>query len=226
MRIQKFLSQKKIVSRREAERLIQQGKIKVNGKPAKIGMQIDPEKDKVEVIGQKENNQKITIVFNKPREVVCSRKESEGETIFQLLPQFSHLNAVGRLDKDSEGLILLSNDGVVTAAVTGKEHLIEKEYQVRVREELRPWHIKQMESGIKLEDGPTLPAKAKLLDKHNFSLVLKEGRKHQIRRMCAALNLTVEKLKRIRIGNISLGELKSGAYRVLNPKEVTALKKV
>lgn len=122
MRIQKFLSQKKIVSRREAERLIQQGRIKVNGKPAKIGMSIDPAKDKVEIIGR-ENSRKITIAFNKPKGIVCSRKESEGQTIFQLLPQFSHLNAVGRLDKDSEGLILLSNDGVVTAAVTGKEHL-------------------------------------------------------------------------------------------------------
>lgn len=188
-------------------------------------MQIDPEKDKVEIIGrEKENSQKITIAFNKPRGIVCSKIESEGQTIFQFLPQFSHLNAVGRLDKDSEGLILLSNDGVITAAVTSEKHLIEKEYQVRVREEVRPWHMRQMEAGIKLEDGLTLPAKTKLLDDHVFSLIIKEGRKHQIRRMCAALNLTIERLKRIRIGDIALGKLQTGAYRVLSPKEVESLK--
>ena len=225
MRIQKFLSQQKIASRREAERLIQQGLVRVNGKVAQIGAQINPAKDKVEIAGQpKETNPKITVAFNKPRDIVCSRIESEGRTIFQLLPQFSHLNAVGRLDKDSEGLILLSNDGVITAAVTSEKHLIEKEYQVRVREEISQWHMKQMEAGIKLEDGLTLPAKAKLLDKHDFSLIIKEGRKHQIRRMCAALNLTVERLKRIRIGNIGLGGLKAGDYRILNAKEIAALK--
>ncbi|MEK7640554.1 MAG: pseudouridine synthase [Patescibacteria group bacterium] len=225
MRIQKYLSQQKILSRREAEQALVEGKIKVNGKVVKeLGTQIDPGKDKVVVALPKGNSGKITIAINKPRNIVCSKNNEEGETIFELFPQFNTLNTVGRLDKDSEGLILLSNDGVVTALITGRDHLIEKEYEVETREKVGKWHIRHLEQGIKLEDGMTLPAKAALISDHKFSLILKEGRKHQIRRMANALQLTIGNLKRVRIGNIKLGNLKVGASRTLTAQELADLK--
>lgn len=203
------------------------GLVKLNGEVVRdLGRQIDPEKDKIEIAEALKNeiNKKITIAVNKPRGIVCDKNHDDSKTIFELLPEFKNLNTVGRLDKESEGLILLSNDGVVTRAVTGYDHKIEKEYEVQVRENIRPWHTKKLEEGIKLEDGVTLPAKAKLIGKNKFSLVLKEGRKHQIRRMADALRLTIENLRRVRIGSINLKGIGVGKYRMLAKKEVESLK--
>lgn len=227
MRIQKYLSQKKILSRRETEDYIRKGLISCNGKIIKeMGFKIDPQRDKIKILEQakSEIGKKITIAINKPRGIVSSRNKSEGKTIFELFPEFSHLNTVGRLDKDSEGLLLLSNDGIITSAITGSDHKIEKEYEVVVRETVSSGKIKKMEQGIELEDGKTLPAKVKLLNPHAFRIILKEGRKHQIRRMASALFLTVSKLKRLRIGNISSNGIALGKYRVLSKNEVDKLK--
>ncbi len=219
MRIQKFLSEQKIASRREAERYIQQGLIKVNGVVEKNpATQIDPEHDVVELLAgaSKAMGEKITIAINKPRGLLSSP---------HLLPQeYRQLNAVGRLDKASEGLLLLSNDGAVTGAVTSDRHLIEKEYEVSVHECVTASKINKMASGIELEDGLTLPAKVKQLGDHEFRIVLREGRKHQIRRMCEAMHLTVANLKRLRIGTINLGTLALGKFRRLSTQEVAALK--
>jgi len=203
MRIHKYLSQQKVCSRREAETLIRRGLIKVNGRPATIGMSVDPERDRVEVVGQV--SKKMTVAFYKPRGVVSEQQKIGGQL----------LNTVGRLDKESEGLILLSNDGTVTAAVTSDKHTIEKEYEVTTQEKIGPSKINKMASGVRLEDGLTLPAKVKLINNRTFIIILKEGRNHQIRRMAAALNLTAVKIKRTRIGNITLGKLKPGEYRDL-----------
>ncbi len=231
MRIQKYMSERKVLSRRETEAYLLKGLIKVNGEVVKdLGRQIDPEKDKVEIVGQlKPMNrgkveEKITIAYNKPRGVVSSKSRSEGETIFDRLPEFYHLNAVGRLDKESDGLILLSNDGVITAVVTGNDHKIEKEYEVGTREELKERHMRIMERGMQIGDESTLPAKTELLSSHTFKIVLKEGKHHQIRRMCAALNLTIDSLKRIRIGNILLRGIKEGGYKVLTAPDIEKLK--
>lgn len=229
MRIQKYLSQEGILSRRETEDYIRKGLILCNGKIVKeLGFKIDPEKDKIEILSNAKNKieQKITVAINKPRGIVSSKSRSEGETVFDIFPKFSNLNTVGRLDKESEGMLLLSNDGVITSAVTGDEHKIEKEYEIFTQEKISPWKIKQMETGIKLEDGITLPAKVKILSPNVFRIILKEGRKHQIRRMADAVNLTIVKLKRLRIGNISLGSLKPGNSRVLSKIEVEKLKKL
>lgn len=229
MRIQKYLSEQKILSRREAEEYIRKGQITLNGKVVReMGVQIDPAKDKIAILGRglKESENKITVAVNKPRDVVCSKIETEGQTIFQIFPRFNNLNVVGRLDKDSEGLILLSNDGTVTAAVTSSEHLIEKEYEVSVREDVTNSKARKMESGIIIDGEMTLPARVKILGAHKFLIVLKEGRKHQIRRMCAALDLTVTSLKRLRIGNIHLGDIKSGGGRILERDEIDQLKRM
>ena len=150
----------------------------------------------------------------------------EGRTVFELFPKFKNLNAVGRLDKESEGLLLLSNDGVITSLVTGDNHLVEKEYQVEVQENLSPSKVKRIADGIRIDGKMTLPAKAKILSPHSFSIILKEGRKHQIRRMCDALNLTVVSLKRLRIGNIFLKGIRPGAYKILSEKEIAELKSI
>ena len=227
MRIQKYLSQQKILSRREAEDYIRKGLITLNGKVVhEMGVQIDPMKDKVGILtaGLKEKAEKITVAVYKPRDIVCSKIGSEGTTVFEVFPKFQELNVVGRLDKESDGLLLLSNDGTVTSAVTGSDHLIEKEYEVSVRETINRGKANKLERGVKLEDGMTLPAKVEIIAPHKFVIVLKEGRKHQVRRMAAAVNLTVTGLKRLRIGNIFLGKLKPGMSRVLESKEIQELK--
>jgi len=227
MRIQKYLSEQKILSRREAEDYIRKGFIRLNGKVVReMGVQIDPSKDKVEVLrrASKETAKKETVAVYKPRGIVSSKIISEGTTVFEIFPRFKRLNVVGRLDKSSEGLLLLSNDGAVTASVTGSDHLIEKEYEVSVRETVNPGKANKMEQGIQLEDGMTLPTKVTILDPNRFLIILKEGRKHQIRRMADAMHLTITRLKRTRIGNISLGKLKPGESRVLGDAEIQKLK--
>lgn len=231
MRIQKYLSEQKILSRREAEEYIRRGLITLNGKVVReMGVQIDPKKDKIEIVGRglRDLPEKITVAINKPRDIVCSKVEgeAEGRTVFDIFPKFKRLNVVGRLDKDSEGLLLLSNDGTVTSAVTGSDHLIEKEYEVSVREDINNSKARVMEEGIMLKGRKTLPTRVKILNPHKFVIILKEGRKHQIRRMCAEMELTVTGLKRIRIGNIHLGNLKIGGGRVLEQMEVNKLKRM
>ena len=216
MRIQKYLSEQKICSRREAEEYIKKGLIKINGAVVtNLATQIDPAKDSVEFTNRG-NIEKITIAVNKPRGVVSSPS---------FLPKkYQKLNSVGRLDKDSEGLLLFSNDGALTAAVTGIGRNVEKEYEVRVRERVTPSKLHKLASGINLEDGSTLPAKTKAISDAMFRIVLREGRNHQIRRMCNAIHLTVVSLKRTRIGGIVLGNMKPGDLRELSEQEIEKLK--
>lgn len=224
MRIQKYFSEQKVLSRRETEVYILHGKIKVNGEVVRdLGRQIDPAKDTIEIVGGILD--KTTVAFNKPRGISSSKIRSEGKNIFDLLPQFGHLSSIGRLDKESEGLILLSDDGTLTNIITGKDHEIEKEYLVEVQERISQTKINALERGMMLDDGPTLPTRAKLLSEHSFSLILKEGRNHQIRRMADKIGLTVRKLKRVRIGSIRLGNLASGGFRTLRKEELAKLKR-
>ncbi len=213
------------MSRREAEQAIRDRRIFMNGTLVReLGTQMDPAKDKIEVRGMKQGAaNKITVAVNKPRGIVSSNNPEEGKTIFELLPKYNYLNVVGRLDKESDGLLLLSNDGRITAAITGPKHELEKEYEVGVRETLRPMHIEQMRRGIRLSDGTTLPAEAERLNMHTFQIILREGRNHQIRRMADALHLTITGLRRVRIGNITLGGLRTGGSRELNDKEIRSL---
>ncbi len=231
MRIQKYLSQIGVMSRREAEAAMREGRIRVNGQNVPpTGILIDPENDKVEVLPaagtvEKQAAQtKITVAVYKPRGVVCSMNPAEGETVFEAFPQYKNLHIVGRLDKESEGLLLFSNDRVITSAVTGSDHLVPKEYIVTVREKILPSHIRKMAEGIVLDGQKTLPAEAGILGDHKFSLIIREGRNHQIRRMTDFLRLTIERLVRVRIGNITLKGLGPGASRTLTSQEIAALK--
>ncbi|KKR88820.1 MAG: pseudouridine synthase [Candidatus Wolfebacteria bacterium GW2011_GWA1_44_24] len=228
IRIQKYLSDQGVCSRREAEDFIRRGLVVVNGKVVKeMGVKINPGTDKVEVVIKSagKENKKESVIIYKPRGIVSSRIPSEGKTIYDLFPQFSKLNIVGRLDKESEGLLLLSNDGVIARAATGDDHIMEKEYEVAVREKINASQIiRSFEKGIELEDGKTLPAAVKVLNSHTFRVVLKEGRKHQIRRMCEYIHLTVVKLKRVRMGDVLLGNLGVGGHRFLTNQEVQKLR--
>lgn len=233
--IQKYLAEAGIVSRREGERLVREGKVLVNGARATNGQHIDPKKDKVE-LDKNHAEQKITVAVHKPRGIVCSRNPLEGKTIFQLLPQFDNLHVVGRLDKESEGLLLLTNDGLVSRKVTGEDHTVEKEYVVTVRERLFPGITERMEKGIVIDGEKTLPCtahidpasqspdtlpityKGQTFVPQTFTIILKQGRKHQIRRMCEACKLTVVSLKRVRIGTVQIENLAPGKYRTVTTK--------
>jgi pseudouridine synthase len=228
IRIEKYLSENGIMSRREAKKFLLAGLISVNDIVAQPGDKINPKIDTISLDKsvQKEMKSKQTILVYKPRGVVSS-KDTDGEkTIFDVFPQFKDLNTVGRLDKESDGLILLSNDGMITKAITGKDHLIEKEYRVQVRENVTPSMMKKMSEGIKLEDGWTRPAEAHRVNSHVFNIVLKEGRKHQIRRMANACRLTIESLTRIRIHTITAPKMLSGNFKNLSDEQIDDLKKV
>lgn len=226
VRIEKYLGKEGILSRREARKYLEEGHIFVNGTQAEPGQKILPREDKITFDSQvqREQDQKITVAVYKPRGVISSHDTDRGKNIFDVFPQYKHLHCVGRLDKESEGLILLSNDGLVTRAVTNKEHKVEKEYLVTVREEVLPWMMEKMSRGMELEDGWTLPATAKKVDTHSFSIILKEGRKHQVRRMANACHLTVESLNRIRIHTITSKGMLPGNVKKLDPEVIEELK--
>ena len=211
-------------SRREGKQLILDGKISVNGKVVKeTGFGVDPKLDKVEFVGKIEK--KETVALYKPRGIETSKTSEDSIDIHDEFPELAHLAPVGRLDKDSEGLILLTNDGLITRAITGEHSDVEKEYVVTTREFVTDEALSKMASGIMLDDKKTLPAKTKRLDDTVFSIILHEGRKHQIRRMADACRLTIEELKRIRVGHVKIGNLKSGMFRELSEKEVAEFKK-
>lgn len=231
MRLDSYLAHAGIASRREAKDFVKRGLISVNGKKStEPGMKVFPEKDEITVSEKiaKKIKEKETVLVYKPRGYVSSPDSDEGVlNIFDSFPHFRHLNCVGRLDKESEGLILLSNDGLITKAITGKDHRIEKEYIVTTRERVPDGAIVRMEKGMRLEDGSkTLPAKVQKNKRNVFTIILKEGKKHQIRRMANACRLTIDSLKRVRIHNLEIGSMKPGHFSKLTQEEVDDIKRV
>lgn len=219
VRLEKHVAHLNLASRREAKQLILDGKISVNGSIVyETGFGIHPDKDHVALVGVRAN--KKTVALYKPRGIETTKTDPVHEDIHDMFPQFQELAPIGRLDKDSEGLILLSNDGLVARSITGEHSSIEKEYRVTVRESVTEDALAKMRSGIFLGDKKTLPTRAEKIDEHTFSIILIEGRKHQIRRMADACRLTIENLKRIRVGVVTLGELSVGDFRDLSPEEV------
>lgn len=226
IRIEKILAARGIASRREAKTILEKGLVKAGQKVLKPGDKL-PADVELTLPDQAKlpTNTKETFAVYKPRGVVCAKDAESGKTIFSVFPRLAHLNTVGRLDKSSEGLILLSNDGLVTKAITDSTHPSEKEYVVGVREDVLPWMIAKFEKGIRIEGGyTTMPAQAEKIDRHTFRITLKEGKKHQIRRMANAVGLTITSLKRVRINDITLGNLRPGNVRKLTSRQVADLK--
>lgn len=232
IRLQKIISDAGVASRRNAEVLILDGKVKVNGKQVKtLGFKADPDKDKVAVEGNiiKIKRRKIYVALNKPIGVITSRSDEKGrETVVDCVPIDEYLYPIGRLDIDSTGLILLTNDGEVTNAVLHPKHEIEKTYVVKVDGFVDNSKIEKFKSGIRLEEGMTAPAKAEVMyrgrDYTKLEVVITEGKNRQIRRMFDALGHKVNALKRTKIGIISLGDLPYGKHRRLDKAEIDWLK--
>lgn len=224
-RLEKYMAQSGIASRREAKDLINRGLVSVNGKVAREpGMGINVSKDKVKVTGGVLES-KETLLFYKPRGIETTKTSPDTTDIHDKFPQFKHLAPVGRLDKDSEGLILLSNDGVLAKVVTGENSKIDKEYQVTVREDVMPALLSRMESGIMLDKVMTLPCLAEKVSRNEYRITLQEGRKHQVRRMANACKLTVTRLVRIRIGDFTIGKMTPGYFKKIPNNIVDQMKK-
>ncbi len=232
-RLQKIIAQAGLASRREAEKWIEQGKVFLNGHPAKLGDRADLTVDQIRVNGKDLTTveEKVTVLLNKPRGYVSTLKDPEGRRLVTDLvadiPQ--RLFPVGRLDYNTEGLILLTNDGVLAQRVSHPSHHIEKTYLVKVRGLLTVKMVERLELGVILEDGKTAPAKVANIRTSGsncwFELTLHEGRNRQVRRMCDVLGLSVVRLKRIRLGFLDLNNTTTGCYRHLTTGEINRLKK-
>ncbi len=232
MILQKAIAISGHCSRRQAEMLIRNGQVKINGELALIGVQADPEKDTITVKGRLLGNapKKTYIMLNKPIGYTCTNRHfAKEKNIFDLIDLDLRLFAVGRLDKDSRGLVLVTNDGDLTLKLSHPRFANEKDYEVKVKDEvINPeLVIKNLLTGIDIGDGDGVvkAAKAKYLQNGVFIITLNEGKKRQIRRMFSKLGTQVVDLRRIGLGGLSLGNLPEGKWDYLTPQEVTALLK-
>lgn len=227
LRINKYLSQNGYCSRREADRLIEAGQVFINGKRAKLGDKIS-ENDEVRVLGRskKITPKKIYILLNKPVGVIVTTDRRKKDNVMDFIDAQEYIFPVGRLDVESEGLLILTNDGALANHLTHPRYEHEKEYVVEVDHQLDTKDVRRLQNGVKLDDGMTLPAKVRQMDSHRFAIVLREGRNRQIRRMCEALGYRVESLKRTRILTLKIpSTYPPGNWRELTEKEVSELKK-
>lgn len=224
VRINKFLSEAGVCSRREADRAILDGKVKIDGVPALMGAKVSKE-NQVTYMGKavKKEEKLVLIAFNKPAGIVCTTDHREPNNIIDFINYGMRIYPIGRLDKDSEGLILLTNDGNIVNKILRAEHKHEKEYIVKVNKEITTDFIKKMSVGVPILDTVTKPCKLTPIDKYNFRIVLTQGLNRQIRRMCEHFDYRVVSLQRIRIMNIQLGRLKLGNYRNVTEWEIEGL---
>ena len=228
LRLNKYLSEAGVCSRREADRLIEQGRVKVDGTPATVGMQVD-EHAQITVDGKAvgEKKQKtILIAVNKPRGIVSSEAHQGNDTnIIEFLQYPKRITYMGRLDKDSEGLLLMTNRGDLINEMMRAAHYHEKEYEVVVDRPFTDRFLNDLAAGVYLKelDVTTRPCQVQRLGKRKFSIVLTQGLNRQIRRMSEALGYKVTELVRVRIMNIELGNLKRGEYRSLTDEELNEL---
>lgn len=225
IRINKYIAERGLASRREADALIESGQIRINGTPATLGQQV-AEGDVVELIGSR--SKKRYYRFYKPRGIIThspAEHEVDIETFLQEKHNLTGVYPIGRLDKDSEGLIILTDDGRITGPLLDPDNGYEKEYLVALDKPLAERHRRQLESGVNIEGYTTKPARAAIdpKDATKLTLTITEGKKHQIRRMCAALGYQVKKLKRTRILHLTLAHLTPGKVKRLERPEITEL---
>lgn len=224
MRINKYLAHAGYATRHGADALIEKGKVFVNGRRAVVGMQVFVD-DVIEVRGQEKQEYRY-ILYYKQRGVITHSPEGDEVDILTRIYKDHGITDVfplGRLDKDSEGLILLTNDGRVTERLLNPNTEHEKEYEVSVDKNVTPYFLRRLGYGVTIEGYRTKPTltKADPTNVHKFNITLTEGKKHQVRRMCAALGYQVKALKRVRIMNLFLRPLRPGQYRELNQREKT-----
>lgn len=231
MRLNKFLSNSGIASRRKCDELIKEGKVFVNGKVAsELGMQINEKKDKVTAMGKvvKLPSSFVYIKLNKPKGYACTASDEKGrKTIYQLIDTTERLFSIGRLDYDTEGLILLTNDGDFANRVAHPKFLIEKEYRVTIEGEIKESELAVLRRGVVIEGTRMPSARVEFLSFDGkftkLSVVIDEGQNRQIRRMFEAIGKTIRLLKRVRTGQVKLGGLKRGDYKDLTEEELNNL---
>ena len=224
VRINKFLADAGICSRREADKYIEAGKVLIDGKVAQMGSRVFPEQQVVfNGKSLKKEEQLILLALNKPQGIVCTTDPREPDNVIDFLNYGKRIYPIGRLDKDSEGLLLLTNDGDIVNKILRAGNHHEKEYIVRVNKMITKEFLQGMENGVPILDTVTKPCKIKQIDKHTFQIILVQGLNRQIRRMCEYFGYRVMHLQRVRIMNIQLGHLKVGSYRKLNEGEINGL---
>ncbi len=221
IRINKFLSEAGVCSRREADRFIEEGKVKIDGIIAQMGSKVT-KNNTVTFCGNpvKKEEKLVLIAYNKPEGIVCTTDHKEPDNIVDYINYGMRIYPIGRLDKDSEGLILLTNDGDIVNKILRAENHHEKEYIVSVNKEITMDFIRQMSSGIPILDKVTNPCEVSQIDKNTFRIILTQGLNRQIRRMCEYLGYRVVFLRRVRIMNIQLGRLKTGDFRNVTEREI------
>ena len=226
IRLNKFLSDAGFCSRRQADRLIEEGHVKVNNETALMGQKVNL-LDKVTVDGKEvsREEEQIVIAFNKPVGVECTTDKNNPDNIVDYINYRKRIYPIGRLDKNSQGLILLTNDGALVNNILKASNYHEKEYVVTVDKPITEEFIKQMSKGVKILDQVTRPCVVKKVNKHTFNIILTQGLNRQIRRMCETLGFKVQKLKRVRIMGVHLDNLPIGNYRNLTNSELDSLKK-
>ncbi|MFR8767835.1 MAG: pseudouridine synthase [Eubacterium sp.] len=226
IRLNKFLSDAGFCSRRQADRLIEEGHVKVNNETALMGQKVNL-LDKVTVDGKEvsREEEQIVIAFNKPVGVECTTDKNNPDNIVDYINYKKRIYPIGRLDKNSQGLILLTNDGALVNNILKASNYHEKEYVVTVDKPITEEFIKQMSKGVKILDQVTRPCVVKKVNKHTFNIILTQGLNRQIRRMCETLGFKVQKLKRVRIMGVHLDNLPIGNYRNLTNSELDSLKK-
>lgn len=224
MRINKFISESGKASRRGADKLIEEGRVTINGRKAKIGDRVEPGDD-VRVSGSaiQVSRNNVYIALNKPVGITSTTEKNVKGNIIDLVNHPLRIYNIGRLDKDSDGLILLTNDGDIVNEILRVENAHEKEYNVSVDKPITPEFLEKMASGVKILGTKTLPCEVEQLSKYDFKIILKQGLNRQIRRMCEELGYQVLRLQRVRIMNIHLGNLPPGQWRDLSKKERTQL---
>ena len=227
-RLQKILAQAGLGSRRACEELIAAGRVRVNGARASLGDRADPETDVIEVDGAAIGVRQglVHYLLNKPTGVVTTADDPQGRpTVVDLVPADARVYPVGRLDADTEGLLLLTNDGELAHRLTHPSFGVDKEYLAEVEGTPSRGAVRRLREGVELEDGVTAPAKVSLVDPHTLRITIHEGRNRQVRRMCAAVGHPVRRLVRTRIGPLAERRLAPGEWRALTQAEVRALER-
>lgn len=230
-RLQKMMADCGVASRRKAEEMIAQGRVKVNGRPAKIGDKVDPRKDLVTVDDERigSGDKKVYIMLHKPRGFITTMSdEKDRKCVAELVAEIpERVYPVGRLDKDSEGILLMTNDGNFANTISHPSGHIPKLYRVTVRPAVTEDMLTQMSVGMVIDGQKTAPCTVRVIQEEKgrvvLEIVLNEGRNRQIRKMCEQLGLEVARLKRVSIGSVKLGMLQPGQYRELTPEEVQRL---
>jgi len=224
VRLQKYLASAGVGSRRHCEELIVAGRVRVNGVPATLGQSVTPGQDRVEYRGRevKPEAERVVVAVNKPAGYLsaCFRGREEGWLVTELVDLPFRLYPVGRLDRDSEGLLLLTNDGDLALELTHPRYGKEKEYEVELDRPATPELCQRLQKDLQLADGPARAVHATITARGSLRVVLAEGRKRQLRRMLEALGCKVLRLRRVRIAGLRLGDLPSGKWRRLSAQEV------